>query len=125
MFVSTFSMDTYRYFSHGNNLQYAPWPFKSPGAVEMNTDEFKISLLAAIGGSLVIALADHIIVRVKRAKVERERLNLPEGEVIELRKPWPPEDAVKEAETADTATGEAPQDVSGDAAANPGADGTP
>jgi hypothetical protein len=114
MFVSTFSMDTYRYFSHDNNLQYAPWPFKSAGAVEMNTDEFTISLLAAIGGSLAIALADHIIVRVKRAKVERERLNLPEGEVIELRKPWPPEDSgVTETEDAK------------DAAANPGADGTP
>ncbi|GHV75948.1 hypothetical protein AGMMS49942_07690 [Spirochaetia bacterium] len=112
MFLSTFSMDTYRFFTNDNNLQYAPWPFKGAGAVEMTTDEFTTSLFIAIGGSLAIALADHIIVRVKRAKAERQRLNLPEGEVIELRKPWPPEDSgVTELEDA------------GDTA--PEADGTP
>jgi hypothetical protein len=119
MFVSTFSVDTYRYFSHGNNLQYAPWPFKSAGAVEMGTGEYRLTLFTAIAGSVVLAVADHVVIRLKRAKAERQRLDLPEGELIILRKPWPPGevtgDAVKE---TDAAAGEAP---SGAAVKEPGA----
>jgi hypothetical protein len=119
MFVATFAMDTGRYFTHDMNLQYAPWPFKSGGAIEMDTDEHKITLFAAIGASVAIALADSIIVRIKRAKVEKQRLSLPEGEVIELRKPWPPDEAAPtEADATET-------EDAGDTATNNGADGTP
>jgi hypothetical protein len=105
MFVSTFSMDTIRYFNHDNNLQYAPWPFKSAGAVEMTTDEHKIVLVAAILGSVTLALTDYLIVRIKRAKAERQRRALPEGETIIIRKPWPPDEATEETESEDAPAG--------------------
>jgi hypothetical protein len=108
MFFSTFSVDTYRASTHNWDSRYLPWPVKSPGAVEMTNDEHKLTLGIAIAGSLVVALADHLIVRFKRAREEKQRLDLPEGDIIILRKPWPPEDAAEAAaeDTGGAATGE-------------------
>jgi hypothetical protein len=93
MFLTTFSMDTYRASNHEWDSRYLPWPLKSAGAVEMSTDEHLITLGAAIAGSVLIALTDHLIVRIKRARLERQRQELPEGDLIILRKPWPKEEA--------------------------------
>jgi hypothetical protein len=111
MFFSIFAMDTYRASNHDWDSRYYPWPLKGPGAIEMNRDEHILTLGIAITGSLTIALADHIIVRVKRARAEKQRLDLPEGELIILRKPWPPEEAANddEASGGDT-SGEAARD---------------
>jgi hypothetical protein len=101
MFAATFSIDTYRASNHDWDSRYLPWPLKGAGAVGMTDDEHMLTLGTAIAGSLVIALADHLIVRYKRAKAERQRLALPDGELIILQKPWPPEEAETEAEDAD------------------------
>jgi hypothetical protein len=93
MFLATFSMDTYRASGHNWDNRYLPWPLKGPGAVAMSTDEHLVTLGVAIAGSVLVALADHLIVRVKRARLERQRQDLPEGELIILRKPWPNEEA--------------------------------
>jgi hypothetical protein len=92
MFFATFFVDTYRASNHNWDNRYLPWPLKGPGAVEMSTDEHLITLGVAIAGSVLIALADHLIVRIKRAKLERQRQELPEGDLIILRKPWPKEE---------------------------------
>jgi hypothetical protein len=111
MFFSIFAMDTYRASNHDWDSHYYPWPFKGPGAIEMDRDERILTLEIAIGGSLAIALADHIIVRVKRARAEKQRLDLPEGELIILRKPWPPEEAANDDEPpGDDTSGEAARD---------------
>jgi hypothetical protein len=107
MFFSIFAMDTYRASNHDWDSRYYPWPLKGPGAIEMDRDEHIQTLGIAIAGSLTIALADHIIVRVKRARAEKQRLDLPEGELIILRKPWPPEEADDDGEAA---PGEAARD---------------
>ena len=106
MFFATFGVDTYRAATHNLDSRYLPWPAKGAGAVEMDTDEHMLTLGIAIAGSLSIALADHLILRIKRARAERQRLDLPEGDIIILRKPWPPDDAA----TGDTASGETAQD---------------
>jgi hypothetical protein len=119
MFFSSFLVDTYRASQHNWDSRYMPWPLKGAGAVALTTDENVITLSAAIVGSAVFALADHLIVRIKRAKAEQQRLDLPEGELIILRKPWPPEeaaddavDAVDETEAAgDTAEGADAEDA--------------
>ncbi|MDR3123163.1 MAG: hypothetical protein LBU16_05235 [Treponema sp.] len=121
MFFSIFGVDTYRAANHDWDSRYLPWPAKSPGAIEMDTDEHMMTLGIAITGSLVVALADHIIVRFKRAKAEKQRLDLPEGELIILRKPWPPEEAAAGGtapggEAGEAAAGEAPQAAEGEAA---------
>jgi hypothetical protein len=62
--------------------RYAPWPFKSAGAVEMSNDEYLRTVLLAGGLSLVIALVDLIIVKAKQSG-ERQRLeNMPSGSII-------------------------------------------
>jgi hypothetical protein len=71
IFWTSFVMDMYRCAVHGWDNRYAPWPFKGAGAVAMDGAEVKMMFTFAISSSLAIALIDHIIVRVKRAKVQR------------------------------------------------------
>jgi hypothetical protein len=92
MFFSIMGMDLYRSATHNWDSRYYPWPAKGPGAIDMDTDEHLLTLGIAATGALAVALADHLIVRYKRVKAEKERLNLPEGDVIILRRPWPPEE---------------------------------
>jgi hypothetical protein len=108
MFFSILGMDLYRSATHNWDSRYYPWPAKGPGAIEMDTDQHLLTLGIAASGALVFALADHLIVRYKRARAERQRLDLPEGDVIILRKPWPPEEDGDHA--AIDAGGEIPQD---------------
>jgi hypothetical protein len=92
MFFSILSVDLYRSATHNWDSRYYPWPVKPPGAIEMDRDEHTLTLGIAIGGSLVIALADHLIIQVKRARAAKQRLDLPEGDLIILRKPWQSEE---------------------------------
>ncbi|MDR2210628.1 MAG: hypothetical protein LBO65_04060 [Spirochaetaceae bacterium] len=66
-FTATFT-DLYRCASHGWDRRYAPWPFKSAGAVSMDTGELRMMFTVAISSSLVISLVDYLIVRYKRSR---------------------------------------------------------
>jgi hypothetical protein len=108
MFFVTTAMDITRYASHGSDVRYAPWPFKSAGAVAMTTDEHVITLVGAIGGSLLISLADYLIVRYKRHKAEQALLELPTGSPIIIRRTYPQnESASGSGETGSALPGEA------------------
>jgi hypothetical protein len=91
-FAST-AMDTYRSSQHNWDTRYAPWPVKSAGAVNMTNDEYGITLACAAAGSMLMALADHLIVRSKRNKAAREAAKIPPGEAIIIRSPRPLEAA--------------------------------
>jgi hypothetical protein len=91
-YLATFAMDSYRYFRNDMNSLYAPWPMKPAGAIEMNTDEYVITIAAAFGGAVLVAVADHIIVRLKRNKAREDAARLAPGEPIIIRRPWPPEE---------------------------------
>jgi hypothetical protein len=97
MFFATTIMDTFRYVNHGNDIAYAPWPMKGAGAVNMNTDEAVLTIMGAIGGSLLISLADYLVVRYKRNKAEKALLDLPKGEPIIIRRPYPQDESAVEA----------------------------
>jgi hypothetical protein len=71
IFWTSFVMDMYRYSTHNWNQAYAPWPLKGAGAVGMDYNEIRTMFTIAIGSSLVIALVDHIIVRIKRTKAQK------------------------------------------------------
>jgi hypothetical protein len=73
MFLSTFTMDSIRFFKNDMNRAYLPWPLKGPGAIEMSREEKKQTLLIAAAASLSIALIDFAIVKVKRHREARER----------------------------------------------------
>jgi len=91
MFFATFGMDTYRYAGTGwNDTRYAPWPLKSAGAVEMTNKEYETTMIIAASLSAVIAVADLIIVQVKRNKARQYAESLPVGTTIITRRSWPP-----------------------------------
>jgi len=64
-FTRTF-MDLYRTASHDWDRRYAPWPFTAAGAVSMTNDEIKIMFAIAVSASLVISIADYLLVSRKR-----------------------------------------------------------
>jgi hypothetical protein len=87
MFTATFFMDTARLAQHDYDTKYAPWPFKSAGAIDMTDDEHMIVLAAAGIGSIAISLADFTIEQIKRYKVKQRALRLPQGTPIITRTP--------------------------------------
>ncbi|MDR1900543.1 MAG: hypothetical protein LBQ55_11075 [Treponema sp.] len=95
MFTATFVMDTYRWAANGGGVsedarKYAPWPFKSAGAIEMSEDEHLMVMAAAASASAAIALLDHLIVQAKRHKARQRALRLPPGTPIITRNPAGP-----------------------------------
>jgi hypothetical protein len=71
VFWTSFVIDMFRYSNHGWDRAYAPWPLKSAGAVAMDYNELRTLFGVAVGSSVAIALIDHVIVRVKRAKTQK------------------------------------------------------
>lgn len=74
MFFTNFFYDMYRW-NNANGMdftsegrRYAPWPFRSAGAVEKTNAEFKTSLFLAAGVSAAVGIADYLVVRRKRIK---------------------------------------------------------
>jgi hypothetical protein len=61
--------------------QYAPWPFKSAGSIEMTNDEYVRTILLALGLSAAVAVIDLIIVNIKRSNERRRIESMPSGSV--------------------------------------------
>jgi hypothetical protein len=100
IFLATFAMDTTRYFNHNQDMRYAPWPLRSAGGIEMNTNERLISIGVAAAGSVLISLTDYFIIQYKRNKIKKQNLNLPDGSPIIIRRPLSgPADTGVEVET--------------------------
>jgi hypothetical protein len=94
VFVSTFTVDSIRYFQHNRDNDYLPWPFKGPGAIEMSREERQKTLLIAAAASVAIAAIDFTIVQVKRNR-ERDRIErqaVSGGTVGITRSPLPEEE---------------------------------
>jgi len=95
LFTTTFIMETFRWSTEANmdfsedGRRYAPWPFKSAGAIDMSNKEREMTFITAAGLSVGIALTDFIIVQIKRAKERRRAESLPPGTAIIDRKPYP------------------------------------
>ena len=71
LFLSLEFYDIYRFAASGGASEYAPWPFRAPGAVGYTGGENLGIFLAAISTSLLITTTDYIIGRIK-AKRELE-----------------------------------------------------
>jgi len=69
LFVSSFGYDLVRFATNGFNAAYSPWPFKQPGAPELEQSEQIGILIMAISLSGVIALADYFL-GLKKAEQE-------------------------------------------------------
>ena len=66
LFFTRTMVDLYRMGTHGWDQRYAPWPFQSAGAIPMSTGEILLTFGIALGASLSISIADHLIVQSKR-----------------------------------------------------------
>jgi hypothetical protein len=65
LFLSLEAYDIYRFAASGGAPEYAPWPFRPPGAVGYTGKENLGVFLAALSTSVLIATADYIVGRVK------------------------------------------------------------
>jgi ABC-type Fe3+ transport system permease subunit len=89
VFLGGIIVDTYRASQHDWDARYAPWPVNMGGSVSRTTEEHLATITVAAGGAVLIALADYIIQRTKRAGAEREASRLtPPGPAF-IRQPWP------------------------------------
>jgi len=101
MLIATTAMDISRW-NKANSMdfsdegrRYAPWPLKSAGAVVMTRKEIETTLLIAGSLSIGVAIADQIIVQIKRHSARKRAEALPVGTAIITRKPLfeePPEE---------------------------------
>jgi hypothetical protein len=79
MFLASFFHDLYRWNSangmefSSEGRRYAPWPFKSAGAIELTSQEFKRNIFIAAGISVTFALVDLLIVKLRQNR-ERRRI---------------------------------------------------
>jgi hypothetical protein len=87
MFISSFGVDTYRFFTHDGNMLYAPWPLNLGGVAEKTQDELKLTITVAVGLSLAVSLADFLIVRYKRRARAELPVNKPGETPIIIRQP--------------------------------------
>ncbi|GHU54586.1 hypothetical protein FACS189442_1030 [Spirochaetia bacterium] len=97
MFLSTFITDGVRYIEHESDPRYAPWPFKTAGAINMSKEEHERTMLIAASASVALALTDFIIVKIKRYKLAKKAGNVPAGDPIIIKQspieePAPPEE---------------------------------
>jgi hypothetical protein len=85
--IATFGYDTYRFANNNWDRRYAPWPFNSAGSVSMTQNEMFTVLGATAGTAVLFALVDHTIVRIRRNRLEREIMRIPEGTPVIIRRP--------------------------------------
>jgi hypothetical protein len=93
MFFASVVMDTYKWGHYDDfsweNRRYAPWPLKPAGAAQFTNDEFLQVMGIAAGVAVFVAVTDHILLRLRRARAEREAARLAPGEARIERRPWP------------------------------------
>jgi hypothetical protein len=100
LFFSAIAMDTYLWANHNWDTRYAPWPIRSAGAIEMSMDQRFLTLGIALGASILISVADHIIIRVKRSNEAKKAAALPSGDPIITRRPiYEEDDESRESDT--------------------------
>jgi hypothetical protein len=86
-------MDMYRWHNANGmdfsdaGRRYAPWPLKSAGAPAMENKEMEMTITIAACLSIGIAVADQIIMQVKRNRARRRAEALPVGTLIINRTP--------------------------------------
>ncbi|MDR1024499.1 MAG: hypothetical protein LBL56_02140 [Treponema sp.] len=111
VFLSTVTMDSFRYFNNDRNPAYLPWPLKGPGAVEMSREEKERTLFFAAAASVTIALVDFTIVAVRRHReAVREQMRNRGGEIHVTRSPIGDTETIVAGQEAGEHTGEAEEE---------------
>jgi len=97
MLTASFAVDMYRW-NNANGMdfsyegrRYAPWPLKSAGAVRLKSKEQEMVFIVAASLSVSIAMADQVIIQIKRHRARKRAESLPVGTTIITTTPWPEE----------------------------------
>jgi len=97
MFTTTFGMDLYRW-NKANGMdwsdsgrRYAPWPLKSAGAITMDSDEMKRTLIISGGLCITAACVDLVITQIRRAVAKKRAATLPQSATVITKRPLPEE----------------------------------
>jgi hypothetical protein len=85
----TLAVETVTYINHNGDSRYLPWPLKPAGGIAMSRDDSFLALGVAAASSVLISLADFLIVQHKRQRALRAARDLPDGSPIITRRPWP------------------------------------
>jgi len=108
IFAVTFITDMFRWNeANGFDIsdegrRYAPWPFKSAGAVDMTADEYARTIWLAAGLSVVFAITDLVIVKIRQNNARR-RIERRPTSTVNIHREQP---TIIEAETGPPETGE-------------------
>ena len=86
-FFANFGYDAFRWSNNGWDNRYAPWPLNTAGTVEKSQEEQLTTIGLAAGTAIVIALVDYGIIRSRRRRLERQRMELPIEAPIIIRTP--------------------------------------
>jgi hypothetical protein len=93
MFTATFWMDMHRW-KQANDMdfsdagrRYAPWPFKTAGAIAMEPKEIEQTLIIAAGLCITVAFADLIINKIKQANARKRAEAIPKNAPVINRRP--------------------------------------
>ena len=128
LFTTTFITECVRWNTEANmdwseeGRRYAPWPFKSTGAIEMGSKEREMTFITAAGLSVAIALTDFIIVQIKRAKERRRAESLLPGTATIDRRPYPETEQENEDAAGGNVTDNSPSDEAAPGALNSATD---
>jgi hypothetical protein len=89
VFFTRIGFDTYKYFgSYDKELkkfdpQYAPWPFKKSSAYVPTSDEAKRIIIAAASLSVIVAVADLVILKLREKKTKTDSITI--QDILEIR----------------------------------------
>lgn len=106
-FMASIYYDVYRYYEHGQQSAYRPWPFKdNDTAIATSEDSQKSIILMSVGISLGVALFDYgfraIRREIRNKKAEKEHQLAPEPIKIE---PVIESSSMNDSITADVSSG--------------------
>jgi hypothetical protein len=82
VFFTRIGFDTYKYFATYDKVnkkfdaQYAPWPFKKTSAYVPSADEAKKIIVAAAGLSVILAIADFVILKLREKKKKTDSITI-------------------------------------------------
>ncbi|MDR2446710.1 MAG: hypothetical protein LBD58_05410 [Treponema sp.] len=86
-FTASFVTDSIRWAQFGGDMKYAPWPLKGAGAYDPTTKEKMQIIGIAAGISLFVALADFVVIQIKRHNEKQKRIRTPDNQPVIIRQP--------------------------------------
>lgn len=89
VFFSAFAVDSWRFAAHDWDRRYAPWPLKTAGAVPLSEDEALRTFALGCAGAAAVAVADYLLVAVKRRAERKSVAGKPRAAFTVERTPLP------------------------------------